>query len=125
MHSQEHAATHPLHGVTADVQTSMVGVCSSEVHNKLLCFVHIEDEIVVRASPGQAAHLSTVVCLISVTNETNHSRVICKLDVRGLSCASVCSHGSAGLDLCASKQTKKQNEESICVDCLLLTVVIV
>ncbi len=53
---------------------------SPEVNNDLLRLLHIQREIVVTAPPGQAAHLAPVVCLISVANETHHSRVIRKLD---------------------------------------------
>ncbi len=53
---------------------------SPEINNNLLRLLHIQREIVVPAPPGQAAHLTPVVCLISVANETHHSRVIRKLD---------------------------------------------
>ncbi len=59
---------------------SMLSVHSPEVNNNLLRLLHIQREIVVPAPPGQAAHLAPVVCLISVANETHHSRVIRKLN---------------------------------------------
>ncbi len=65
-----------LHSRTVDGQRSMLSVHSPEVNNNLLCLLHIQREIVVPAPPGQAAHLAPVVCLISVANETHHSRVI-------------------------------------------------
>ncbi len=46
----------------------------------LLRLLHIQREIVVTAPPGQAAHLAPVVCLISVADETHHSRVIRKFN---------------------------------------------
>ncbi len=63
-----------------DGQRSMLSVQSPEVNHNLLRLLHIQREIVVTAPPGQAAHLAPVVCLISVANETHHSRVICKLN---------------------------------------------
>ncbi len=56
----------------------MQRVHSPEVNDNLLRLLHIQREIVVTAPPGQAAHLAPVVCLISVADETHHSRVICK-----------------------------------------------
>ncbi len=53
---------------------------SPEVNNNLLRLLHIQREIVVTAPSGQAPHLAPVVCLISVADETNHSRVIRKLN---------------------------------------------
>ncbi len=64
------------------VKRSMLSVHSPEVNNNLLRLLHIQREIVVTAPPGQAAHLAPVVCLISVANETHHSRVIRKLNER-------------------------------------------
>ncbi len=43
-------------------------------------FSTFREEIVVTALPGQAAHLAPVVCLISVADETHHSRVIRKFN---------------------------------------------
>ncbi len=73
----------------------MLSVHSPEVNNNLLRLLHIQREIVVPAPPGQAAHLAPVVCLISVANETHHSRVIRKLNEKVKSCVTVCSRGSA------------------------------
>ncbi len=53
---------------------------SPEVNDNLLRLLHIQREIVVTAPPGQAAHLAPVVCLISVADETHHSRVIRKFN---------------------------------------------
>ncbi len=58
----------------------MLSVHSPEVNNNLLCLLHIQREIVVTAPTGQAAHLAPVVCLISVADETHHSRVIRKFN---------------------------------------------
>ncbi len=58
----------------------MLSVHSPEINNNLLRLLHIQREIVDPAPPSQAAHLAPVVCLISVANETHHSRVIRKLD---------------------------------------------
>ncbi len=58
----------------------MLSVHSPEVNNNLLRLLHIQREIVVTAPPGQAAHLAPVVCLISVADETHHSRVIRKFN---------------------------------------------
>ncbi len=69
-----------LHGRTIDGQRSMMSVHSPEVNNNLLRLLHIQREIVVPAPPGQAAHLAPVVCLISVADETHHSRVIRKFN---------------------------------------------
>ncbi len=80
MHTQELGAAHSLHSRTVDGQRSMLSVHSHEVNNNLLRLLHIQREIVVPAPPGQAAHLAPVVCLISVANETHHSRVIRKLN---------------------------------------------
>ncbi len=80
VHTQELGAAHSLHGRTVDGQRSMLSVHSPEVNNNLLRLLHIQREIVVPAPPGQAAHLAPVVCLISVANETHHSRVIRKLN---------------------------------------------
>lgn len=68
---------------------------SPEVHNNLLCLLHIQVEIVVLAPHGQAAHLTPVDCLIVVVDETHNTRVICQLDeeVRaGYRCAVVGQH---------------------------------
>ncbi len=73
-------AVHSLHGRTIDGQRSMQRVHSPEVNNNLLCLLHIQREIVVTAPSGQAAHLAPVVCLISVVDETRHSRVIHKFN---------------------------------------------
>ncbi len=80
MYTQELGAAHSLHGRTIDGQRSMQRVHSPEVNNNLLCLLHIQGEIVVPAPPGQAAHLTPVVCLISVANKTHHSCVIRKLN---------------------------------------------
>ncbi len=80
MHTQELGAAHSLHGRTVDSQRSMLSVHSPEVNNNLLRLLHIQREIVVTAPPGQAAHLAPVVFLISVADETHHSRVICKFN---------------------------------------------
>ncbi len=80
MYTQEHGAAHSLHGRTIDGQRSMQRVHSPEVNDNLLRLLHIQREIVVTAPPGQAAHLASVVCLISVADETHHSRVIRKFN---------------------------------------------
>ncbi len=67
---------------------------SPEVNNNLLRLLHIQREIVDSAPPSQAAHLTPVVCLISVADETHHSCVIRKLNEK-VSCVTVCSRGSA------------------------------
>ncbi len=79
-HTQELDAAHSVHSRTIDGQRSMLSVHSPEVNNNLLRPLHIQKEIVVIAPPGQATHLAPVVCLISVANETHHSRVIRKLN---------------------------------------------
>ncbi len=80
MHTQELGAAHSVHSRTIDGQRSMLSVHSPEINNNLLRLLHIQREIVVPAPPSQAAHLTPVVCLSSVANETHHSRVIRKLD---------------------------------------------
>ncbi len=80
VYTQELGAAHSLHGRTIDGQRSMQRVHSPEVNNNLLRLLHIQREIVVTAPPGQAAHLAPVVCLISVADETHHSRVIRKFN---------------------------------------------
>ncbi len=80
MYTQELGAAHSLHGRTIDGQRSMQRVHSPEVNDNLLRLLHIQREIVVTAPPGQAAHLAPVVCLISVADETHHSRVIRKFN---------------------------------------------
>ncbi len=79
MYTQELGAAHSLHG-RIDGQRSMQRVHSPEVNDNLLRLLHIQREIVVIAPPGQAAHLAPVVCLISVADETHHSRVIRKFN---------------------------------------------
>ncbi len=79
MYTQELGAAHSLHGRTIDGQRSMLSVHSPEVNDNFLRLLHIQREIVVTAPPGQAAHLAPVVCLISVADETHHSRVIANL----------------------------------------------
>ncbi len=81
VYTQELGAAHSLHSHTIDGQRSMLSVHSPEVNNNLLHLLHIQREIVVTAPPGQAAHLAPVVCLISVADETHHSRVICRFNV--------------------------------------------
>ncbi len=80
VHTQELGSAHSLHSRFIDGQRSMLSVHSPEVNNILLRLLHIQREIVVTAPPGQAAHLAPVVCLISIDNETHHSRVIWKLN---------------------------------------------
>ncbi len=87
MYTQKLGAAHSLHGRTIDGQRSMLSVHSPEVNDNLLRLLHIQREIVVTAPPGQAAqvssfkfHLAPVVCLISVADETHHSRVIRKFN---------------------------------------------
>ncbi len=80
MYTQELGAAHSLHGRTIDGQRSMQRVHSPEVNDNLFRLLHIQREIVVPAPPGQAAHLAPVVCLISVADETHHSRVIRKFN---------------------------------------------
>ncbi len=80
VYTQELGEAHSLHGRTIDGQRSMLCVHSPEVNNNLLHLLHIQREIVVTAPPGQAAHLAPVVCLISVADETHHSRVIRKFN---------------------------------------------
>ncbi len=57
--------------------------------------LHIQREIVVTAPPSQAAHLAPVVCLISVADETHHSRVIHKFNEEVGVVWRWCSRGSA------------------------------
>ncbi len=78
MYTQELGAARSLHGRTIDGQRSMQRVHSPEVNNNLL--LHIQREIIFTAPPGQAAHLAPVVCLLSVADETHHSRVIRKFN---------------------------------------------
>ncbi len=80
MHTQELGAARSLHSRTVDGQRSMLSMHSPEINNNLLRLLHIQREIVDPAPPSQAAHFAPVVCLISVANETHHSRVIRKLD---------------------------------------------
>ncbi len=80
VYTQELGAAHSLHSRTIDGQRSMLSVHSPEVNNNLLRLLHIQREIDVIASPGQVAHLAPVVCLISVADETHHSRVIRKFN---------------------------------------------
>ncbi len=80
VYTQELGAAHSLHSRTIDGLRSMLSVHSPEVNNNLLRLLHIQREIVVTAPPGQAAHLAPVVCLISVADETHHSRVIHKFN---------------------------------------------
>ncbi len=80
VYTQELGTAHSLHGRTIDGQRSMQRVHSPEVNNNLLRLLHIQREIVVTAPSGQAAHLAPVVCLISVADETHHSRVIRKFN---------------------------------------------
>ncbi len=80
MHTQELGAARSVHSRTVDGQTSMLSVHSPEINKNLLRFLHIQREIVDPAPPSQATHLAPVVCLISVANETHHSRDIRKLD---------------------------------------------
>ncbi len=80
VHTQELGAAHSLHSRTVDGQRSMLCVHSPEVNNNLLHLLHIPREIVVTAPHSQAAHLAPVVCLISVADETHHSRVIRKFN---------------------------------------------
>ncbi len=80
MYTQELGAAHSLHSHTIDGQRSMLSVHSPEVNNNFLRLLHIQREIVVSAPLGQAAHLTPVICLISVADETHHSRVIRKFN---------------------------------------------
>ncbi len=80
VHTQELVVAHSLHRRTIDGQRSMQSVHSPEVNDNLLRLLHIQREIDVTAPPGQAAHLAPVVCLISVADETHHSRVIRKFN---------------------------------------------
>ncbi len=80
MYTQKLGAAHSLHSRTIDGQRSMLSVHSPEVNNNLLSLLHIQREIVVTTPPGQAAHLAPIVCLISVADETHHSRVIRKFN---------------------------------------------
>lgn len=57
---------------------------SPEVNNYLLCFLQVEEEVVILAPQGQLVHFHPVVSLIVVAVETHHSSVVCKLhDVVG------------------------------------------
>ncbi len=80
VYTQELGAAHSLHSRTVDGKRSMLSVHSPDVNSNLLHLLHIQREIVVPAPPGQAAHLTPVVCIISVADETHHSRVICKFN---------------------------------------------
>ncbi len=77
---QKLGAARSLHSRTVDGQRSMLSVHSPESTTISFVLLHIQREIVDPAPPGQAAHLTPVVCLISVANETHHSRVIRNLD---------------------------------------------
>lgn len=66
-----------------------------EVHNNLLCLLHIQVEIVVLAPHGPAAHLTPGGGLIVGVDEIHNSRVICELDEEvgaGYRCAVVGQH---------------------------------
>ncbi len=78
VHTQTLCAAHPLHSHTVDGQRSILSVHSPEVNNNLLHLLHIQREIVTAPS-GQTAHLAPVVCLISVADETHHSRFVSNL----------------------------------------------
>ena len=80
MHTQELGAAHPFHSSTIDGQRGVLDVRSPEVHNNLFCLLHIQGEIVVPAPRAQTAHLTPVVCLIVVADETHHGCVVRKLD---------------------------------------------
>ena len=69
-----------MHNSTVDGQRGVLGMRSPEVHNNLSCLLHVQGEIVVSALRGQMAHLTPVVCLIVVVDETHHSCVVRKLD---------------------------------------------
>ncbi len=59
---------------------SMLSVHSPEVNDNLLVFSTVQREMLSLHTPGQAAHLAPVICLISVADETHHSRVIRKFN---------------------------------------------
>ncbi len=59
---------------------SMLSVHSPEVNNNLLRLLHIQREIVVPAPTRPGGSPRSCSCLISVANETHHSRVIRKLN---------------------------------------------
>ncbi len=79
VHTQELGAAHSLHGRTIDGQRSMQRVHSPEVNDNLLRLPHSERDCC-HCTTRPAAHLVPVVCLISVADETHHSRVIRKFN---------------------------------------------
>ncbi len=79
MYTQELGAAHSLHGRTIDGQRSMQRVHSPEVNDNLLRLSTFRERLLSLHHP-QAAHLAPVVCLISVADETHHSRVIRKFN---------------------------------------------
>ena len=51
-----------------------------EVHNELLCFTGVKEQVIVSAPCGQVLYLFPVGSLIVVTDEANHRGVVCKLN---------------------------------------------
>ena len=78
MHTKELGTADTLHRSTVDGQRGMLSVWFPEVHYNLLRLFHVQREIIITVPCGQVAHLTPVVCLISVDNETDHGRVIHK-----------------------------------------------
>lgn len=65
--------------LTFYTKRGMLGVSSPEVYNNL-CLGHVQAEIVVCAPHCQVVHLTPVVCLIFVADETHPSyHIVCKL----------------------------------------------
>ena len=80
LHTQELGAVHTLHCSTIECQRGRLAVCSPEVQHYLLHLLHIQRQMIVTAPRGQEAHLTPVVCIISVADETQHSCIIHKLN---------------------------------------------
>jgi hypothetical protein len=69
-----------LHYSPVDENGGMLGPPFPVVHNLLLCLDHVEGEVVVFASHGQASDLLPIVCLVVVGDQAYLCCVICKIN---------------------------------------------
>ena len=77
---KELEALDPLHHSLIDVNGGVIGHPFPVVHNQLLCFADVEGEVVVLAPHCQVSDLLDIGCLIVVSDQAYHHRVICKPD---------------------------------------------
>ena len=93
MDTEELEALYSIHYINIDVNGAVLGPSFPVVHDQLLCLTDVEGEVVVLALHCQVSDLLPKGCLIVISDQAYHRRVVGKLnDGVGV----VCSHAVLG-----------------------------